>query len=56
MREILKCPNCNQYTLKQICDACNVKTLTPKPAKFSIEDKQGHYRRLYKKYYKDDKN
>lgn len=54
MTEILKCPKCNIYTLKDICDKCDTKTLSPKPAKFSIEDKQGYYRRLYKKYYKND--
>jgi len=54
MTEILKCPNCNNYTIKDICDKCNIKTLTIKPAKFSIEDKQGYYRRLYKKKYKTE--
>ncbi|MBU2633776.1 MAG: RNA-protein complex protein Nop10 [Nanoarchaeota archaeon] len=49
MTEILKCPKCNNYTLKNNCDKCNLKTLSPKPAKFSIDDKYGKYRRLAKK-------
>ena len=47
MRSILKCENCGKYTMKEIC-ACNGKELTPKPAKFSVEDKYGSYRRKAK--------
>ena len=50
-KTILRCPKCNAYTLKPVCQKCNIKTLTPKPAKFSIEDKTGPFRRLYKKKY-----
>jgi H/ACA ribonucleoprotein complex subunit 3 len=46
--EILKCLKCNTYTLEGSCPYCKTKTLNPKPAKFSIEDKYGHYRRLAK--------
>tara|TARA_Y100000310_G_C20221244_1_gene595869 strand:+ start:217 stop:384 length:168 start_codon:yes stop_codon:yes gene_type:complete len=46
--EILKCTNCNTYTLEENCPSCNTQTITPKPAKFSIEDRYGHYRRLAK--------
>ncbi|MBT3262696.1 RNA-protein complex protein Nop10 [Candidatus Woesearchaeota archaeon] len=46
--EILKCLNCNTYTLKKNCETCNNKTCTNKPAKYSPEDKYGHYRRLAK--------
>ena len=53
-REILKCPNCSDYTLKKQCPKCNIKTLTPKPAKYSIEDKTGHWRRKYKLKYKQN--
>jgi len=48
-KEILRCPKCNIYTLKEKCPKNGEKTLTPKPAKFSPEDKFGGYRRLYKK-------
>jgi H/ACA ribonucleoprotein complex subunit 3 len=48
MRHILKCGRCGTYTMKEMC--CE-KTLTPKPAKFSPEDKYGHYRRKAKTDY-----
>lgn len=47
--KILKCPKCNEYTLKEICKKCNVKTIEPKPPKFSPVDKYGKYRRMMKK-------
>ncbi len=47
MKHILKCSKCGKYTLKKIC--CGVKTISPKPAKFSPEDKYGSYRRRVKK-------
>ena len=47
MRSILKCEDCGKYTMKDVC-ACGGKALTPKPAKFSIEDKYGSYRRKAK--------
>ena len=45
---ILKCNKCGKYTFKKNCD-CGGKTSDPRPAKFSIEDKYGYYRRLAKK-------
>ncbi len=47
MKNILKCQGCGKYTMKEVC-ACRSKSLTPKPAKFSIEDKYGSYRRKAK--------
>tara|TARA_Y100000310_G_C20608910_1_gene776975 strand:- start:880 stop:1050 length:171 start_codon:yes stop_codon:yes gene_type:complete len=47
MKHILKCSKCGKYTLKDKC--CGVKTLSPKPPKFSPEDKYGAYRREEKK-------
>jgi H/ACA ribonucleoprotein complex subunit 3 len=47
-REILKCPECDSFTIKKECDMCKVKTESPKPAKYSPEDKYGKYRRKYK--------
>jgi len=50
-KEILKCLKCKVYTLKEFCPKCNNKTSTPKPAKFSPEDRLGKYRRKYKQAY-----
>ncbi len=48
-REIFKCSKCNIYTMKDHCDKCGEKTLSPKPARYSIEDKWGYWRRKAKK-------
>ena len=42
--QILLCKNCNTYTLKNKCPNCDKNTITPKPAKFSLEDKYQKYR------------
>jgi len=47
-RIILKCTECRKYTLKNNCD-CGGKTIDPRPAKYSIEDKWGRWRRISKK-------
>ena len=49
MKHILKCPNCQKYTIKQKCLDCEKKTISPKPPKFSPTDKYGKYRREEKK-------
>ena len=43
-----KCEECNEYTLKTTCPYCggNVKVIYP--AKYSIDDKYGKYRRKLK--------
>ena len=46
--EILRCPQCKTYTIQSACPQCKEKSLSPKPAKFSIEDKWGKYRRMAK--------
>lgn len=46
-KHILKCTSCGNYTLKEKCK-CGSKAMTPKPAKFSIEDKYASYRRKAK--------
>ncbi|MBU2639209.1 MAG: RNA-protein complex protein Nop10 [Nanoarchaeota archaeon] len=48
-KNILICPKCNNYTLKKTCSNCKTKTISPKPAKYSPEDRFGKYRREYKK-------
>lgn len=49
MKLIQKCLKCDNYTLKEICPKCQTKTISPKPPKFSPEDKYGEYRRKEKK-------
>jgi H/ACA ribonucleoprotein complex subunit 3 len=49
MSEILKCSKCLEYTLKEKCSKCDSKCVTPKPAKWSPEDKYAKYRQEYKK-------
>ena len=44
---ILKWINCGIYTLKE--EHCGKKTINPKPAKYSPEDKYQEYRIKYKK-------
>ncbi len=46
--EILRCPSCSTFTLERKCSICDTVTVTPKPAKFSLEDKYGKYRRMAK--------
>jgi len=52
MTEIFQCEKCKKYTLEQFCE-CGGKTLSPRPAKFSPEDKYGSYRLAYKKKTQD---
>lgn len=47
MKAIMRCGKCRKYTMNDICK-CGGKALTPKPAKFSIEDKYADYRRKAK--------
>lgn len=49
MEHILKCESCDIYTLSKICKKCGKKTIMPKPAKYSPQDKYGEYRRKAKK-------
>jgi len=45
---ILRCAQCGRYTLNNKC-VCGGKALDPRPAKYSVEDKYGAYRRIAKK-------
>lgn len=45
---ILKCPTCQSYGLSSKCP-CGEKRVSPKPAKYSPEDRYGSYRRAAKK-------
>jgi rRNA maturation protein Nop10 len=44
---ILYCKSCDKFTLLESCSCGNI-TLTTKPAKFSIADKWGKWRRKAK--------
>ncbi len=48
MQHIMKCPKCSKYTMEERCSECNIATINPKPAKFSLEDKYGAQRRKAK--------
>ncbi|MEM0230691.1 MAG: RNA-protein complex protein Nop10 [Candidatus Woesearchaeota archaeon] len=48
MKHILKCPKCSQYTMRDKCPSCNEKTISPKPARYSPEDRYAKYRRQAK--------
>ena len=39
-----KCEKCNTYTLKVICNLCNLETISAHCAKFSPDDKYLKYR------------
>jgi len=44
---LLKCPACGSYSLHEQCE-CGGQRVTPKPPKWSPEDKYAAYRRKYK--------
>ncbi|MBD3310550.1 RNA-protein complex protein Nop10 [Candidatus Woesearchaeota archaeon] len=48
MKHILRCTGCGQYTMKETCPACKNPAVSPKPPKYSPEDKYGSYRRKAK--------
>jgi len=54
MKHILKCNKCDGYTMKEVC-VCEEKAVSPKPAKYSPEDKYASYRRQAKKKSMEDK-
>lgn len=49
MKHILKCVKCGEYTMKERCSVCDAECVSPKPVKYSPEDKYGNYRREVKK-------
>ena len=46
MKHILLCPSCKKYTMLPFCDKCQIKTLSPRPPKYSPIDKYAKYRRI----------
>ena len=52
---ILKCPDCSTYSLFIKCKKCESSCVSPKPAKFNVDDKYGSYRRVAKEaLFKED--
>lgn len=49
MSEIRYCNHCQRYTMYPICNICEEKTVSNKPARFSPQDYYGKYRRMLKK-------
>lgn len=47
--KIMRCPECETYTLHDKCPKCGTKTVSTLPAKFSPEDPYGEYRRKAKR-------
>ncbi|MEM4268366.1 MAG: RNA-protein complex protein Nop10 [Candidatus Woesearchaeota archaeon] len=47
MKHILKC-SCGTYTLKPVCPKCGKDAFSPRPPKYSPEDKYAKYRRKAK--------
>lgn len=39
------CPACHEYTLADTCPSCGKPTNSPRPPRYSPEDKYGKYRR-----------
>ncbi len=50
MTHLFKCIACGRYTLHdKTCPSCGGRVKGPQPARFSIEDKYGDYRRRAKR-------
>lgn len=47
--KVLRCGECGSYTLGERCPACGGESVSPKPARFSPEDRYGRYRRMLKR-------
>ncbi len=45
---LLKCTGCGEYTLDEV-HSCGQKAVSPKPAKYSPDDRYAKYRRIAKK-------
>ena len=48
MKHILKCRECGSYTMSKKC-SCGGDAIIVRPAKFSVEDAYGGYRRKAKR-------
>jgi H/ACA ribonucleoprotein complex subunit 3 len=43
------CDSCHKYTMKKMCDHCNVATRSAHPARFSPDDKYAKQRTTLKR-------
>ena len=48
-KHIYRCTTCENYTMRKECAKCSEKTISPKPPKFSLNDKYDKYRREVRK-------
>lgn len=55
-KTINKCHKCNLYSMKDSCPECGIQIHEEKPAKYSVEDKHGEYRRKAKKQLMNQSN
>lgn len=44
-----KCGACGTYTIKSVCNRCNIDSKPVGPARYSPEDPYGKYRRMMKR-------
>jgi len=51
--QILRCPSCGSYGLKEAC-SCGSTRIAPRPPKYSPEDKYADYRRKYKELHPEE--
>ncbi len=51
--QILRCPSCGGYGLKEAC-SCGGSRIAPRPPKYSPEDKYADYRRKYKELHPEE--
>ncbi|MHA1654630.1 MAG: nucleolar RNA-binding Nop10p family protein [Candidatus Thorarchaeota archaeon] len=50
LTHLFKCTVCHEYTLEEDrCPRCSGSVASPYPAKFSLQDKYGEYRRRAKR-------
>ncbi len=47
MKHIMFCETCKKFTMKEAC--CNLKTIEPKPMKYTPADKYASYKREAKR-------
>ncbi|MDV0442769.1 RNA-protein complex protein Nop10 [Methanorbis rubei] len=47
---IRQCPNDHTYTLLNVCPKCGTETVSVHPARYSVQDRYGKYRRLVREW------
>jgi len=51
---IRRCPKDHTYTLLPSCPACGTVTVPAHPARFSVQDRYGRYRRMARQEMRHD--